>query len=330
MTQKSRHVLLFMIAILLLAALLVFSAAQILEALLTTSQTEQPLQASKTIVRNGLEYFPRQDITVILLIGTDREGKAESSGSYNNKASADMVALLIFDETAKECTLLTVNRDTMMDIPILGLNSEPAGTTYAQLATSHNYGSGLDDSCENTKKAVSDFFYGLTIDYYFSLGMDGIRLLNDAVGGVEVTIEDDFSAVDPSLKQGSTIVLNGDQALSFVRSRMNVGTQLNLSRMARQEQYMEGFVAALHDNLDANALFMNDLWTQLSEYMITDCSTTVLNRLASDYSDYVFVRTVSPEGENIMGEKYYEFYVDEEKLDALILELFYELKDPKR
>jgi hypothetical protein len=32
---------------------------------------------------------------------------------------------------------------------------------------------------------------------------------------------------------------------------------------------------------------------------------------------------VSPEGENVLGEKYYEFHVDEEKLDELIVRLFY-------
>jgi hypothetical protein len=41
------------------------------------------------------------------------------------------------------------------------------------------------------------------------------------------------------------------------------------------------------------------------------------------YSDYEIVEIVSPEGENVLGEKYYEFYVDEVKLDELILRLFY-------
>ena len=33
------------------------------------------------------------------------------------------------------------------------------------------------------------------------------------------------------------------------------------------------------------------------------------------------------EGENKLGEEYYEFYADEEKLDALILQLFYAPKN---
>ena len=40
-------------------------------------------------------------------------------------------------------------------------------------------------------------------------------------------------------------------------------------------------------------------------------------------TDYTVAGFVSPEGKNVLGEKYYEFYPDEEKLDELILRLFY-------
>ena len=41
------------------------------------------------------------------------------------------------------------------------------------------------------------------------------------------------------------------------------------------------------------------------------------------FGNYEIGEVVTPEGENVMGEKYFEFYLDEEKLDALILQLFY-------
>ena len=49
--------------------------------------------------------------------------------------------------------------------------------------------------------------------------MDGMALLNDYVGGVQVTVKDDFSQVDSSLIQGETITLTGEQALIFVLVR---------------------------------------------------------------------------------------------------------------
>lgn len=323
MKGRSKYAFLLIPAILLMVALFLLSAVKLLESIMIPKVEVQENTKTKTIVRDGLSYYPRQDMNVILLIGTDIDGKIHSSGSYNNKASADMVALLVFDEAKEEFYVLSLNRDTMMDIPVLGLNGRQAGSVYAQLATSHNYGSGLADSCENTRKAVSDFLYGITIDHYFSMNMDGIGILNDSVGGVEVRIDDDFSQVDSTLVQGSTMILNGEQAYSFVRSRASVGSKLNVSRMERQRQYMEGFVTSLQKSLSHNELFFAELWTKLSDYTVTDCSTAVLNRLAADYGDYRFAGSLTPEGENVLGEKYYEFYADEESLDKLILDLFY-------
>ena len=326
MKHRSKMVYLLIPLILTMVALFLLSAVKILESILLPKIEVPDQMVTRTIVRDGISYYPRQDIQVILLTGTDVDGKIEASGSYNNKASADMVALLIFDEVTEEFRVLSLNRDTMMDIPVLGLNGREAGTTYAQLATSHNYGTGLSDSCENTRKAVSNFLYGLTIDHYFCMNMDGIRVLNDSVGGVEVHIDEDFSAVDPTLKQGTTMVLNGDQAYSFVRSRAGVGSQLNLSRMERQKQYMEGFVASLKEAISADEMFFAELWETITDFAQTDCSTVVLNRLASDYGDYRFAGSISLPGENVLGDKYYEFYADEALLDELILELFYHEK----
>ena len=53
----------------------------------------------KTLIRNGVAYYPRQDITVLLVLGIDQEGPAVDSGSYNNAGDADAVMLVIFDET---------------------------------------------------------------------------------------------------------------------------------------------------------------------------------------------------------------------------------------
>ncbi len=326
MKHRSKAVYLLIPLILALVALFLLSVVKLLESALLPKVDVSEQVVSRTIVRDGVSYYPRQDIQVVLLTGTDVDGKLESSDSYNNKASADMVALLIFDEATEEFRVMTLNRDTMMDIPVLGLNGRPAGTVYAQLATSHNYGSGLRDSCENTRKAVSDFLYGLTIDHYFCMNMDGIGILNDSVGGVEVRIDEDFSEVDSSLKQGTTMVLNGEQAYSFVRSRAGVGSQLNVSRMERQKQYMKGFVTSLQDTISSNELFFAELWEDISDFSQTDCSTVVLNRLATEYGHYRFAGVISPEGENVLGDKYYEFYVDEAQLDKLILELFYKEK----
>lgn len=314
-------------AVLLLVLTVLYSGLQILEAtvLKSGSDTESEI-VSKTITRNGIDYYPRRDITVMMLLGIDREGPVADSGTFTNPGASDAVMLLIFDEKNETWSILQLNRDTMLDIPMLGLGGKEAGTTFGQLALAHTYGSGLEDSCVNTRKAVSNFLGGITIDYYISMNVDAVALLNDAVGGVTVTVTDDFSDADPTITMGE-MTLRGDQALTFVRGRQNVGDQMNVTRMVRHREYMEGFRDALSIKLEENAGFVTDIYSAVAPYLVSDCPISTLSSMIERYADYEFIGIITPEGQSVIGEKYYEFYADEEKLDELVVELFYA---PKR
>lgn len=317
------------IIILLILVLVVFySGFQIFKTVNTQPQQEIEIETetvSKTISRDGINYYPRQDITVVMLLGIDQAGKVKSSESYNNEGEADMISLVVFDETDKSYSVVMVNRDTMMDVPVLGIKGKQAGTSYQQVALSHTYGDGLVESCENTQKAISNFFYGLNIDYYVSVNMDAISILTDAVGGVKVNVTDDFSEINNSIPMGET-VLNGEQALTFVQTRKNLGDQLNVSRMVRHEAFMKGFMEALNESAEKSDGFIIKTYKAVEEYMVTDCSATTMNTIANRYSDYQLKEVISPEGKNTKGETYMEFYADEDELDKLILRMFYAKK----
>lgn len=324
----SRKNIIFGVAILLLLLVVIYSGLRILKPTFFSSGEDDGVTdtSQKTIERDGVKYFPRQDITVFLIMGIDKDGKVEPSGSYNNDGAADVVALAVFDETAETYSVVCLNRDTMLEMPVLGIGGKKAGKTVAQLALSHTYGSGLEDSCENTKTAVSDYLYGLEIDYYLAFNMDAIGILTNSVGGVTVNVTDDFSQIDPTIQKGE-VTLNADQAMNFVRTRKGVGDQMNLSRMDRHEEFMKGFFEALGNKLDGNTSFALKAFGDVSDYMVTDCSAEVLANYSSRYSDYTLTEIVSPEGENKSGTEYVEFYADEEKLDELILRVFYAPKE---
>lgn len=307
--------------ILILLFVIVYSGLQILEsAVFFPKQAAVETGTGKTIYRDGVPYFPRQDLTVVLLMGIDESGPVQASESYNNTGEADMVSLVICDEKNQQIQLLNLNRDTMLEIPVLGLGGQQAGSYTGQLALAHTYGSGLEDSCENVKTAVANFLGGITVDYYFSMNMDAIAILNDAVGGVRVTVTDDFSQIDPEISLGEHVLM-GEQAIRFVQSRKGLGDQLNLSRLERQNVYLEGFLRALREqNRDT---FILSVYEQISPYVITDCSVNTLSGIMQRCGEYAIGGVYSLEGENVLGETYYEFYPDEKKLDDLVLRLFY-------
>jgi len=322
MSKKTRTNVIFACVIVALVLVMLYSGLRILESTVFYRQSEVTMQTeSKTISRNGVKYFPRQDITVVMFLGIGWEGEAVAK-EMNHGGAVDMAALLIFDPKTEDCTVLSLNRDMMVYMPVLNETGKAVGAYYGQLAYSHTYGTGVEDSCENTRTTISNLMYGLQIDHYFALNMDAISILNDAVGGVTVNITDDLTSVDPSLTLGE-VTLMGKQAVNFVQSRSTVGDGLNLSRMRRQEEYMRNFVLALKEKMEQDSSFVIRTYDAVSDYMVTDCTPAVFSRLAEDYGDYSMGATISLEGNNVMGEEHMEFYADEEALDALILELFY-------
>ncbi len=321
--HSHRRRILYFGLILILVLVMIFSGLRILEStVFYNDTTEEEVHVSKTITREGVDYFPRQDITVIMALGIDERGPVVSSGNYRNNGEADAVFLLILDQVDETYTVLCLNRDTMMEIPAIGLGGKRAGTYYGQLALSHTYGEGLEDSCENSREAISNFLYGISIDHYVAMNMDAISILNDAVGGVTVNVVDDFSKVDPRIKKGEHTLM-GSEALSYVQTRKDLGDQLNISRMVRHQEYIQGFMKSFTDKIESSDSFVLKLHDQVDEYVITDCSVTVISGLMERCADYSLKEIVSIEGENVLGEEYYEFYVDEQKLDELILRLFY-------
>ena len=314
------------VILLVLVLVILFSGLRILEStVLYVPESGETPSISKTIVRDGVEYFPKQDITVVMVLGIDQFGPVQSSNYYRNEGAADSVILLIFDETDQECTVLSLNRDTMVDMDVLGVRGEYGGTTFGQLALAHTYGTGLKDSCENMKNTLMRFLPGMTVDHYVSMNMDALPILNHAVGGVRVTVTDDFSKINPSITMGE-LTLQDDQVIDYVRLRKDVGDQTNLTRMDRQKEFVNGFMKALYGSASKKISFLLKLHENLAPYVVTDFSMDTLSGMLNRYNGFTIVEAVTPEGENVVEDGHYAFYVDEDKLDDLIVELFYRAK----
>ena len=286
-------------------------------------EADAPVDGREITYYNGTAYARREDLETVLLLGVDKfEG--ETPEGYINNQQADFLLLLVLDEENETCTPIQLNRDTMTQIQILGVTGEPAGTFTGQLALAHTYGSGEEDSCENTVLAVENLLYGVRIDHYVSLTMDGVALLNDLVGGVTVEVLDDFSGIDDSLVQGETVTLQGQQALTYVRSRGGLEDSSNLHRMERQRQYLSALQQQLKQASQQDSGFTLDALLQLNEYMVSDCTVNQLSDLGNSLAAYQVSDILTTPGDAQEGEEYMEFTVDEAALQQLVMDVFYE------
>ncbi len=316
-----RKVLLSVIAFAILFAVC-YSGLHILESTVFNKEPESSESNGNESEKDDSGYFLRRDITTLLLIGVDEMGPAVDSGYHVNDGAADVVALVIFDEKTEKINIIALNRDSMVEMPVLGFGGIEAGTTFGQLALSHTYGNGLEESCENTVKTVEMLMGDITIDYYAALKMGGLPMLNDAVGGVTVNVTDDFSSIDPDITMGE-YTLMGDEALAFVRSRKDLGDQLNVSRMERHREYVGGFMRSLKVKMDEDSSFAFELIAAVDGYLVTDCSGNTLMSMAERYENYELGEIVSPLGESVLGELYYEFYIDPIDLASTVNRLLY-------
>lgn len=272
---------------------------------------------------DGLYYIPNDHLEVILLIGVDKFESQEQEESYNNNQQADFLMLLLMDRETKSYTVLHLNRDTMTEIPVLGVRGEKAGTITGQLALAHTYGSGGLDSCRNTAEAVSNLLYGVEIDHYIAVTMDAVAKINDLVGGVTVTVLNDMTSVSPSLSEGATVTLTGDLALAYVRTRYGLEDSSNLQRMERQRQYLSELRKCISEKSMSDDTFFMEMLEAVSAYLTSDCTANQLSLLYDRLSVYKDGGFHSMEGEAIVGEEFMEFYPDQEALKRMVVKLFY-------
>ncbi len=259
-------------------------------------------------------------LTTLLLLGIDKTGKMEKVYSNINNQQCDFLTLVLLDEKAGTYDLLQLNRDTMTPVDVLGLGGVIIESVPMQLALSHTYGDAMEESCENSVRAVERFLGGIEIDHYLAINMTGMEALIDGIGGVTITIQDDFSKVDPTLIQGETMLLNGKQAMTYIRGRKNVEDQSNVTRTERQKQFMKELLPTLEKNGDLSL----DVLADITDHMLTDLSGNRLEKLITKITESTFQEIYSPAGEAILGEEYIEFYADKAELTRLVETLFYE------
>ena len=329
-TRESKNKYLKYTAIILLF-IMIISAALLFLHFWENQQGLFPVQGddvfSDSVEYNGQEYELKDNIETLLIMGLDKFGSDINNGAYNNDQQADFLMLFVIDNENSTCKAIQINRDAMTEINVLGVAGEKIGTVNGQIALSHTYGNGKEVSCRNTMDAVSNLLLGRKINNYVSVTMDTVPIYNDLVGGVELTVLDDFTGIDDTLIKGETVTLTGEHALNYVRDRYGMDDSSNATRMIRQRQYIEALYNKTLKCIEDDEEFIVETSVKMSDYMLSDCSIEKLQNLLKKISAYDFGGIYTLEGESVVGEEFIEFYPDEESLKKTVVELFYKPKD---
>ncbi len=151
----------------------------------------------------------------VLLLGVDAR-------TANEPSRTDTIIILSIDKITKESVLLSIPRDTRVNLPGRGMD---------KINHAHAFG-----GVSLTISAVEEFL-DIPIHYYARLNFPGFRGIVDALGGVTIDVEPRVAAERPTLKGMAGVHrLNGAQALDYVRFRKD--GEGDIGRIKRQQVFI--------------------------------------------------------------------------------------------
>lgn len=276
-----------------------------------------------TMTVDGREYaYYENYFTNILLIGVDKETTGGTSG-YRDGGQADFLLLLSIDRHHRTITPVHIDRDTMTDVLVYSPFGRAAGEQRMQICLSHAFGAEPAENALNTVRAAEKLLGGIKIDHYLVLDMAGIALLNDAVGGVTVTLEDDFTHLDPEMTAGRTLRLEGRQAEYYVRGRHDVGDTTNRQRMSRQREFVGKLIPMLDEQVSADAGALTHLLDTLGPHLVTSMDAAWMSNQVYVLEHYERKEILSLAGTHGVGrDGFVEFCPDEDARMRLIRDVF--------
>lgn len=212
------------------------------------------------------------DSVNILFMGTDgyEEGSTAYSTEFEGERSDSVMLAHISPES--RVSVISFPRDSLVALPDCDPYGDTEGTSgYFGMINAAMYHGG-PPCVVRTIESLSD----VRIDHFVHLSFMSFRDVVDAIGGVDMCIpepmEDSRSKLDLDAGQQT---LDGDEALSFVRARYEIGDGGDIGRIDRQQM----FLAALADQVTSNDVItdpgrLNAVLRAVAEHSATDSALT--------------------------------------------------------
>lgn len=285
-------------------------------------------QEDGTFIADGVAYVPRKNLFTALAIGVGTSDEREASGYTNGLGVADAFILAVLDSSCDHITLLSIPRDTQTMISWCDETGKPTQEMFGHLALQYTYGGSTHEMCsQNTVTSVSKLLHNTGIGAWFTLDMDSIVQMVDAMGGIAITVPDDpYYCAYTGYTPGQWVLLDGPAALQFVQYRdTNVFGSCEM-RVERQKVFVDALLDWILQGLKKYPLHVPHLYSAMQDYYYTDLKFNEI--LALGYSALgMHVSDISMQtlpGAVQSGAFYEEYLPNEQESRQLLLNLFYQ------
>lgn len=237
------------------------------------------------------------DPMTVVLYGIDDDAQRHQE---NLGQRSDSIVLMSINPKNNKTVMVSVPRDTKTEI--VGHNSTEK--------LNHAYAYGGPKMAVNSLEKLMD----IPVDHYISIDMDGVKTVVDELNGVDITSNATFTFHGYKFEKGQKYHMDGDKALTYMRSRKEDGAGGDEGRQLRQQQVI---TAVAREAFSVNSVTkLNGIFKAAQDNLKTDLSFVQLNRFKSDYDkaqDNVERLTIN--GQNALGDdNLYYFYPDKNSL----------------
>jgi polyisoprenyl-teichoic acid--peptidoglycan teichoic acid transferase len=177
-----------------------------------------PIERDKSSKREKEVEFKGKEPFSVLLLGVDER--------RNDKGRSDSMIVLTVNPEVKSVKMISIPRDTLTDIIGHGTRDK----------INHAYAFGGVEMAMDTTENLLD----IPIDYYVQINMEGFADIVNAVGGVTVQNDINFSYGGHDFSKGE-LTLSGKEALAFTRMRYE-DPRGDFGRQLRQREIIQGVI----------------------------------------------------------------------------------------
>ncbi|TVU66455.1 LytR family transcriptional regulator [Paenarthrobacter nitroguajacolicus] len=211
--------------------------------------TKAPLSAGETRDSGEALANDKSDRLQILILGSDtRDGKNADYGSTEDSTGyghSDVMMLLDISADNKRVSVMSFPRDLLVDVPQCTdrTNNQTFPARSGVMINEAMAEAGIGCAVDTVNKLT-----GLEIDHFMMADFNAVKELSKAIGGVNVCVSDPVFDPDSRLRlpKGDSMV-EGEQALAFLRTRHAFGDGGDLGRIKGQQAFLSSLTRKLKD-----------------------------------------------------------------------------------
>lgn len=288
------------------------------------------------IIYDNKVYEYREDMLNFLLLGIDQGGNlsTETKLSDWNAGQADTIFLIALNQEDKTISVIGIPRNSMVDVEIFNSEKECIETIYNQICLQYGYAGGGELGLEKMKESVSELLWELPIHGTCAVSFDAVSEVINRLGGIKVIVPDDMTGYNSSYIKGSTQMLTGKNVVSYLRYRERDTLGSPTARLERQKAFMKVAAVRLLQEIKTKPICVKEIYESIKPYMNTDITVDEAVFIAAKALDCTlpeqafYQLTGEDRAEYIGGENggqdyYDDYYINEEELEKIMIDVFY-------